>query len=192
MNADVSDEGATIDFGFWKDKVHPLQAQNMVDAFDKILSSIIMSSDKDVTITDLEIITESSLQQIVQWNTDLPSPVRRCVHDFVQEQALLRPRSTKAIESAELTLTYQEFDEITTRLGILLQTLGVGPETFVPILFEKSPWAPVAMIAIMKAGGAYVSQSQALLPRKNNILTDFSTIGAIGSEAPACSPSRAY
>jgi hypothetical protein len=30
----------------------------------------------------------------------------------------------------------------------------VTTETFVPILFEKSSWAIVGMIAIMKAGGA--------------------------------------
>lgn len=157
LNVDVSDEGASIDVGFWQDKVHPSQARNIVDAYEKILSSIIMSSDKDVSITELDLLTTSSVEQIMEWNRDLPSPVRRCVHDVIQEQVLLRPRSTKAIESAELTVTYQEFDEITTRLALHLQSHGVGPETFVPILFEKSPWAPIAMIAIMKAGGAYVS-----------------------------------
>jgi non-ribosomal peptide synthase protein (TIGR01720 family) len=157
VNVDVSEEGAAIDFSFWKDKVHPSQARNIVDAYEKMLSSIIMSSDKDVTITELDMMTESSMEQIVEWNAELPPPVRRCVHDVIQEQVLLRPRSTKAIESAELTVTYQEFDEITTRLALHLQTFGVGPESFVPILFEKSPWAPIAMIAIMKAGGAYVS-----------------------------------
>ncbi|KAL5437004.1 hypothetical protein PMIN07_006815 [Paraphaeosphaeria minitans] len=156
LNVEVSDEGASIDFGFWKDRLHPSQARNIVDAFEKILSSIISSSDKDVTVTELDMLTTSSVQQIMEWNADLPPPVRRCVHDVVQEQVLLRPRSTKAIESAELTVTYQEFDEITTRLALHLQGHGVGPETFVPILFEKSPWAPIAMIAIMKAGGAYV------------------------------------
>lgn len=157
LNVDVTDQAATIDFSFWKDKVHPSQAQNMVDAFDKILSSIIMSGDRNVTIVELDIITESSLKNIMQWNAGLPAPVRQCVHDLIVEQVSLRPRSAKAVESAEVSFTYQEFDEATSRLGLHLQTLGVGPDVFVPILFEKSAWAPVAMIAIMKAGGAYVS-----------------------------------
>lgn len=157
LNVDVTEQAATIDFSFWKDKLHPLQAKCMVDAFEKIISSIISSSNKDVTIVELDILTESSLQQITLWNADLPTPVHRCVHDLIQEQVDIRPRSTKAIESAKVNFTYQEFDEITTHLGLYLQTLGVGPETFVPILFEKSPWTPIAMIAIMKAGGAYVS-----------------------------------
>ncbi|KAF1969239.1 hypothetical protein BU23DRAFT_477496 [Bimuria novae-zelandiae CBS 107.79] len=182
VNVDVSDEGATIDFGFWKDKVHPLQAQNMVDAFDKILGSILMSSDRDVTITDLDMFTESSLEQIMQWNAELPSPVRRRVHDLIQEQVLLRPRSTKAIESAEVRFTYQEFDEVTTKLALHLQSLGVGPETFVPILFEKSPWAPVAMIAIMKAGGAYVPLDPKHPPNRLREL-----IGDVGAKVALCS-----
>ncbi|KAJ4299243.1 hypothetical protein N0V90_004487 [Kalmusia sp. IMI 367209] len=182
VNVDVSDEGTVIDFSFWKDKVHPSQAQNIVDTFDKILSSIISGSDEDVSITSLDIITTNSLRQIADWNAELPPPVRRCVHDTIQEQVLLRPRSAKAIESAEVTFTYQEFDDITTRLGLHLQSLGVGPEVFVPILFEKSPWTPIAMIAIMKAGGAYVPLDPKHPPsRLRELISD------VGSKVALCS-----
>jgi non-ribosomal peptide synthetase component F len=93
-------------------------------------------------------------QQVLEWNAELPPPVRRCLHDLVQEQALLRPRSAKAVEGWDGTFTYQEFDEVTNQLALHLQNAGVTTETFVPILFEKSSWAIVGMIAIMKAGGA--------------------------------------
>ena len=82
-------------------------------------------------------LTSNNLNQIMDWNAELPAPVHRCLHDLIGEQVLVRPRSTKAVESAELTLTYQEFDDLTTRLALQLQSLGVGPGTFVPILFEK-------------------------------------------------------
>lgn len=179
VNVDVSDEGTTIDFSYWKDKVNPTQAQNMVDAFDKILSGILSCGEEDVSVSELNVITESSLQQIMNWNADLPAPVRRCVHDMFQEQVLLRPRSAKAVESAEVTFTYQEFDELTTRLGLHLQSHGVGPEVFVPILFEKSPWTPVAMIAIMKAGGAYVSCSPVSVYSSNVFRSRFLLIPSI-------------
>ncbi|KAF2707683.1 acetyl-CoA synthetase-like protein [Pleomassaria siparia CBS 279.74] len=156
VNADVSEEGTTVDFGFWKDKVCPSQAKNMIETFEKIFSSIVSSEDKDVTIGDLNFFTSGSLRQIWGWNAHLPPPVRRCVHDAVREQALLRPRSATAIEGWDATFTYQELDEITNRLAIHLQTIGITAETFVPILFEKSSFAIVGMLAIMKAGGAYV------------------------------------
>ncbi|KAF2276611.1 nonribosomal peptide synthase [Westerdykella ornata] len=156
VNADVSEEGTTVDFGFWKDKICPTQAENMVHAFEQILNCIVDNADKDVTIGELDFVTDGTIQQIMEWNRELPPPVRRCVHDLISEQALIRPRSAKAVEGWDGSFTYQEFDELTTRLAVYLNTLGISTETFVPILFEKSSWAIVAMIAIMKAGGAYV------------------------------------
>jgi amino acid adenylation domain-containing protein/non-ribosomal peptide synthase protein (TIGR01720 family) len=156
VNADVSEEGTTIDFGFWKDKICQSQAQNMIQTFEKILKEIVSDDGSSLTVGGLDLFTADSSRQIMDWNQDLPPPVRRCVHELASEQALLRPRSAKAIEGWDGTFTYQEFDEVTNRLAIHLTDLGVTTETFVPILFEKSSWAIIAMISIMKAGGAYV------------------------------------
>ncbi|KAF1848737.1 nonribosomal peptide synthase [Cucurbitaria berberidis CBS 394.84] len=156
INADVTDESISVDFGFWKDKILPVQAQNMADTFQTILQDIITSSADTLTVGNLDIFTSGSLRQIMDWNVDLPLPIRRCVHEVIHEQALTRPRSTKAVEGWDGTFTYQEFDRITDQLATHLQAIGVTTETFIPILFDKSSWAIVSMIAIMKAGGAYV------------------------------------
>ena len=137
INVNVSDEGTVVDFGFWKDKVLPSQAQNVIDVFEKILLGIMSTSEQDISVNDLDVFTSNSLDQIMKWNAEMPPRVRRCLPDLIEEQVLLRPRSTKAVESAEVSFTYQEFSEITTRLAHHLQSLGVGPETLVPILFEK-------------------------------------------------------
>nr|POE51967.1 nonribosomal peptide synthetase 1 [Quercus suber] len=42
------------------------------------------------------------------------------------------------------------------QLAMHLVGLGVGVESLVPICFEKSMWTVVAMLAIMKAGGAFM------------------------------------
>ncbi|KAF2475447.1 acetyl-CoA synthetase-like protein [Lindgomyces ingoldianus] len=156
VNADVSEERTSIDFGFWKDKICPAQAENMVKAFEKIFTIIVGCGHKDIAVGDLDFSTPESMNQIMSWNSELPTPVRRCVHDLIQEQALLKPRSSNAVEGWDGTFTYHEFDEVTTRVAIHLNALGISAETFVPILFEKSSWAIIAMISILKAGGAYV------------------------------------
>ncbi|KAF2742358.1 nonribosomal peptide synthase-like protein [Sporormia fimetaria CBS 119925] len=182
VNADVTEEGTTVDFGFWLDKIRPEQAENMVETFQKILEGIVTSPDQDFKVADLEFVTQGSLRQIMDWNRDLLSPIRRCVHELIQEQALIRPRSAKAIEGWDGSFTYQEFDEATTRLAVHLNTLGVSTETFVPILFEKSSWAIVAMIAIMKAGGAYVPLDPKQPPARLRQL-----IGDVGAKVVLCS-----
>lgn len=37
-----------------------------------------------------------------------------------------------------------------------LRELGVRPDTLVPICFEKSVWTIIVIVAILKAGGAFV------------------------------------
>lgn len=156
VNTDVTDEDIYVDFGYWKDKILPSQAQNMADTFSKILQGIIATADGSPTVGQMEYFTAGSLKQVIEWNSELPSPIRRCVHEVIHEQALTRPRATKAVEGWDGAFTYQEFDKLTDQLAVYLQANGVTTETFVPILFDKSSWAIVSMIAIMKAGGAYV------------------------------------
>ncbi|KAH9861676.1 hypothetical protein J1614_011429 [Plenodomus biglobosus] len=156
VNTDVTDKDISVDFGYWKDKILPSQARNMANIFSKVFHGILASGDGSLTVGQMDFFTSGSLRQVMEWNSDLPSTIRRCLHDIIHEQALTRPRATKAVEGWDGTFTYQEFDRLTDQLAVFLQANGVTTETFVPILFDKSSWAIVSMIAIMKAGGAYV------------------------------------
>lgn len=156
INADVSDDEIYVDFGYWKDKICLTQAQNMADTYEKILHEIVSCDVSDLTVGKLDVYTAGSMRQVMEWNANPHPAIVRCVHDVIHEQALTRPRPTKAIDGHDGTFTYQEFDKVTDQLAFHLQSIGVTTETFVPILFEKSSWAIVSMIAIMKAGGAYV------------------------------------
>ena len=156
VNADVSDDAVVVDFGFWKDKICSAQGANMIDAFERILRQVIDNDNEDLTVGQFDFFTPSSQTKILEWNKELPSPVRLCVHDTIQERARSLPRSAKAIQGWDGDFTYAEFDEVTTRLAFHLRGLGITAETFVPILFEKSAWAVVSMVAIMKSGGAWV------------------------------------
>ncbi|KAH8659930.1 hypothetical protein BX600DRAFT_414908 [Xylariales sp. PMI_506] len=70
-------------------------------------------------------------------------------------QALQTP-DAPAVHSHNGHLTYNELNSLSRRLAAHLRQLGVAPGTLVPVLFEKSCWAIVAMLAILKAGAAYV------------------------------------
>jgi len=85
-----------------------------------------------------------------------PTPADSCLHDLILKQCLLRPDDL-AICSWDGDMTYRELNEASLRLSNYLVKLGVGPEVFVLSCFEKSKWAIVARLAIMRAGGAYIS-----------------------------------
>ena len=53
-------------------------------------------------------------------------------------------------------LTYRELDERSTRLAWHLRSLGVAAEEYVGVAVERSPAMLVALLGVLKAGGAYL------------------------------------
>ncbi|CAE7021454.1 hypothetical protein PTNB85_02491 [Pyrenophora teres f. teres] len=100
-------------------------------------------------------LTDRCLEDIWSWNTTVPGAVGKCVHELFMEQAKSRP-DVPAICAWDGELTYGELDALSTKLADHLIQLGVGPESRVPLCFEKSMWTVVAMLAVFKAGGAFV------------------------------------
>lgn len=96
------------------------------------------------------------LSDIWKWNTAPPETISRCVHDLIAETTEKQPSAT-AICAWDGEWTYAELDELSTQLARHLVSLGVGPDIVIPLCFEKSKWTPVAMMAVMKAGGASVA-----------------------------------
>ncbi|HXZ42024.1 MAG TPA: non-ribosomal peptide synthetase [Terriglobales bacterium] len=79
----------------------------------------------------------------------------RSVTDLVAHQAQLRPQAL-ALRSARETLTYAELESAANRVARYLREKGVGPESIVAVVMDRSPSMVVAALAIMKAGGAYL------------------------------------
>ena len=61
-----------------------------------------------------------------------------------------------AISYGERSWTYRELDEAANRLAHLLAGQGVGPGQCVALLFSRSAEAIVAIVAVLKAGAAYL------------------------------------
>src|SRR5690606_28789091 len=77
-------------------------------------------------------------------------------------------------------------DHASCKLAAHLQSLGVGPEIKVGLCFEKSKWSVVAMLSVLKAGGAYTQlnpSSPSSMMRR--ILED------VGATIVVCSPQNA-
>ncbi|OAA40718.1 AMP-dependent synthetase/ligase [Cordyceps fumosorosea ARSEF 2679] len=76
------------------------------------------------------------------------------MHDIISEQTSQRPQDV-AVQSWDGSLTYSNLDQLSNRLALHLRFLGVGTGVTVPLCFEKSMWAVVALLAVMKAGAAF-------------------------------------
>ncbi|KAI1506851.1 hypothetical protein Ptr86124_014210, partial [Pyrenophora tritici-repentis] len=128
------------------------QAANLAESLSQAIYGIITKTTS--TIGDLQILSKRQQQQLWKWNGEVPPVVERCVHELFVEQARARPDAA-AICAWDGEMKYGELDELSSRLAGYLVGLGVGPEAIVPLCFEKSMWTVVAMLAVLKAGGAF-------------------------------------
>ncbi|KAJ2980585.1 hypothetical protein NQ176_g2549 [Zarea fungicola] len=106
-------------------------------------------------VQDLDAMTTQDKSTIWNWNETVPEPIERCIHDLISNQAVLRP-DAQAVHGWDDSFTYKELGIMSSRLASHLIGLGVGPEVVVPLFFEKSSWAVVAMLGVLKAGGAFL------------------------------------
>ena len=104
------------------------------------------------------ISTETSiadLEQIRRWNETIPPAVEACVHHLVETQVHDHP-DDEAVCSREGALTYRELNAYANSLAISLVRRGIKPGDLISVCFEKSMWTVVAMLAVLKAGVAFV------------------------------------
>jgi amino acid adenylation domain-containing protein len=109
----------------------------------------------DVPISHLEQVRAEDLADLACWNHLESAPLELCVHHAIQERCDSQP-DDPAVCAWDGDLSYRELDALSSALALHLQILGVGPELVVPLYFEKSRWVPVAMLGVIKAGGAFV------------------------------------
>jgi non-ribosomal peptide synthetase component F len=78
-----------------------------------------------------------------------------CLHEIIQAWAARTPDAT-AVSSDAGMLTYYELNERANRLARLLQYQGVALGSLVGISMKRSLEMIVGLLAILKAGGAFV------------------------------------
>jgi amino acid adenylation domain-containing protein len=152
INIEVGDEAAAVDLDYWTDQLTAVQAANVASTFVRALENIVFSAKR--RISALDHLSPMHLHQIQAWNI-MPETINECVHERFGRWVVSQP-DAPAICGHDGEYTYAQLDAVTDRLAHHLVKLGVGPEVFVPTCFDKSTFAVVAMLSVLKAGGAAV------------------------------------
>lgn len=130
-------------------------AWSVLNTFKHIFVQINNASDT-LLINNVDLCPPAHRELIRRFTSNI-SPVKEmCLHELIIDQCRKRPNQL-AIRSWDGDLTYAELNDLSSRLASHLVILGVRPETFVLNCFEKSTWAIVARLAVLRAGGAYIS-----------------------------------
>ncbi len=92
---------------------------------------------------------------LVDWNRTQCDYPRGRIQDLVDARAALSP-DKPAVVSDTASLTFAELITRANQLAHFLQRRGVGPETPVALLTERTVDMAVAQLGVLKAGGGYV------------------------------------
>jgi amino acid adenylation domain-containing protein len=114
------------------------------------------AADPERSVSELPLLTaEESVQLLSEWNdTRRPYP-EVCLHDLLRIPVERTPDAVAARFEGE-SLTYRELDARGGRLARRLRDLGVGPDRLVGICADEGLERLVAVLAVFKAGGAYL------------------------------------
>ncbi len=94
-----------------------------------------------------------------------PARLRRGLHQLFEAQAERTPDATALVcrqpapgrrRATEQRISYRELDRRANGLASRLRALGVGPESPVAVCMDREPRLVVALLAVLKAGGAYL------------------------------------
>jgi len=131
------------------------RVQRMMQQFDEVLQHILNHVHSDCLIGEIDVFSALDKESLLKWEKQSLVEVDECIHSIVTRHSNLNPKET-AVQGWDRTFTYSELDELSTRLASYLIAQGVVPGVFIPICFRKSAWTIIAMLAILKSGGAFV------------------------------------
>ncbi|MGF9966587.1 amino acid adenylation domain-containing protein [Bacillus rhizoplanae] len=111
----------------------------------------------ELKVCDMSFIGEAEMRKLMHDfnNTDTPYTGPMTIHSCFELMAEKTPDQI-ALVFEDRKLTYQELNEKSNNLAWILKGKGVGPNTIVGLMVDRSVEMIVGLLAVLKAGGSYL------------------------------------
>jgi amino acid adenylation domain-containing protein/FkbM family methyltransferase len=174
----AGDESFSGSWEYNTDLFDHVTISRMISHFQNLLDSIV--ADPQMSVTRLPILKHAQRQHLLnQWTGVLPCyPKDRSLHKLFEQQVERSPHSV-AVLYEQQCLTYGELNRRANQLACYLIKLGVGTEIRVGLSIERSVEMIVALLAILKAGAAYVPLDPRYPERRLTMMLEDSEIAAV-------------
>jgi amino acid adenylation domain-containing protein/non-ribosomal peptide synthase protein (TIGR01720 family) len=134
------------------------QPEPVPETFQQIARQIVEAGEANSNqpAGQLSLLSRAEQHQLLKvWNnTETPYPIEPFPL-LVAAKAAQKPYAI-ALRSATEQVSYAEMNSKANRLAHYLRSKGVGPESVVGLFIERSPELVISLLAIMKAGAAYL------------------------------------
>ncbi len=134
---------------------------------------VALTSDRTIRPGDIDMLDDAERESVVRhWNrTRVPYPREATIVSRFAERVAAAPDAI-AVSFGIETLTYAQLDTRANRLAHLLRSHGVEPEAPVGIALPRSLDLIVALLAVVKSGGAYLPLDLANPPARSAYILD--------------------
>ncbi len=128
--------------------------ETIVTRWVRLLAAAV--ADPDQPISRIDILSAHERAQLLAGGNDTVAPIpQTCLPLLFAAQAQATPQAV-AIISGDATMTYAELNASANQLAHALIDRGVGPERIVALALPRSAELIVAILAVLKAGAAYL------------------------------------
>jgi amino acid adenylation domain-containing protein/non-ribosomal peptide synthase protein (TIGR01720 family) len=153
----VTEEGQRLrgTFEYNTDLFDATTIARLAEHFQGLLAGIVANPDQSVAA--LPLLSEAERAQLLfAWNPSGQTfPAAPCLHERFAAQAARTPDAI-AVVCDDQRLTYAELNARANQLAHYLRAHGVGPEQLVALYLDRSLELIVAILGVLKAGGAYL------------------------------------
>lgn len=156
--------------------------RRMCGHFRMLLAGI--ATNPNQRVQEFPLLTDAErVQMLEEWNPpETTSPAAKCVNVLFEEQAERTPDAIAVVFEGE-QLTYHELNRQANQFAHYLQKQGVAPEVLVGIGVERSLEMIVALLGVLKAGGAYLPLDPAYPPERLAFMAQDSRISLLLTQA---------
>ncbi|HEY6313985.1 MAG TPA: amino acid adenylation domain-containing protein [Streptosporangiaceae bacterium] len=145
--------GISASFEYAEDLFDRATVRALAGRLTRLLAQAVQDPARPVS--DLDLLTPAERRELTQWNDTARDIPAATVPELVQAQAARTP-DAPAVVYGRTQVSYAELNARANRLARYLVSLGAGPERLVAIAMPRSPDMIVAVLAVLKAGAAYV------------------------------------
>ncbi|MGQ0774365.1 MAG: amino acid adenylation domain-containing protein [Pseudonocardiales bacterium] len=136
------------------DLFDPNTAQTLSQRFTRLLTAV--TAHEPLRMSQLDVFLDGERQQVLEeWN-DTAREVSGLPLPRLFEAAVTQRQDAVAVVAEGTELSYRQLNEWANRLARVLVDRGVGPERVVALALPRSVELVVAVLAVAKAGGAYL------------------------------------
>ncbi|MFJ2194288.1 condensation domain-containing protein, partial [Kitasatospora sp. NPDC087861] len=154
FDADGEAAGLNGSLTFARDLFDTETAEQLATRFVRVLKAA--GSEPRLPVSHVDVLSPAERRQVLEGWNDTAAVVPAGTLPELFEARVAQTPDAVAVVFEDESLTYAELNTRANQVAHLLTKQGVGPETVVPVLMERSIEMVTALLGILKAGGAYL------------------------------------